>query len=70
MPYYPDDLRDDSVHGDVILDVQVSPEGDVIGVWLISSEPDVFGNLATGAVRDWRFDPVPSKVRVSIRFLP
>ena len=70
MPYYPEDLRDDSVHGDVILDVQVSPEGDVIGVWLISSEPDVFGNLATGAVRDWTFDPVPSKVRVSIRFLP
>ena len=67
-PYYPGDLRDESVGGQVELDVQLSSAGDVIGVWLIWASPDVFGNLATGAVRNWKFDPVPAKIRIVLRF--
>ena len=69
-PYYPGDLRNASVGGQVELDVQLSSVGDVIGVWLISASPDVFGNLATGAVRNWKFDPVPAKIRIVLRFTP
>lgn len=70
VPYYPSDLQRDAVAGDVVLDVQLSIEGDVVGLWLISSVPEILGNLATSAVRSWKFDPIPSKVRVVISFVP
>src|SRR5262249_13529951 len=51
MPYYPAELLAEKVGGEVVLDVQVTEEGKVGGIWLISSTPEVFGNLATASVR-------------------
>ena len=70
LPYYPDDLKEDSGGGEVVLDVQLSPEGDVMGVWLIEATPDIFGNLASVALRDSKFEAVAAKIRVIVRFLP
>ena len=70
LPYYPEDLKADSVGGEVVLDVQLSPEGDVMGVWLIDATPDIFGGLASAALRDCTFEAVATKIRVIVRFLP
>jgi TonB family protein len=69
-PYYPAELLDQKLSGEVILDVQVTDEGRVGGVWLVSSQPDVFGSLATASVRQWQFEPVPTKIRVVLDFKP
>ena len=69
-PYYPDDLLEQKVRGEVVMDVQVTPEGDVGGLWLVSSVPDVFATLATNAVRQWKFEPIPTKIRVVLDFKP
>ena len=52
------------------MEVQVTERGEVAGVWLVSADPDVFGTLATAAVREWRFEPIPSKIRVILDFKP
>lgn len=70
MPYYPDDLKADTGGGEVVLDVQLSPEGEVMGVWLIEAKPDIFGHLASAALRDCKFEAVAAKIRVIVRFLP
>ena len=52
------------------MEVQVTEKGDVAGVWLVSADPDIFGTLATSAVREWRFEPIPSKIRIVLHFSP
>jgi TonB family protein len=69
-PYYPADLAEQKLSGEVILDVQVTEAGKVGGVWLVSAMPDLFGTLATSAVREWEFEPLPVKVRVVLQFTP
>jgi TonB family protein len=69
-PYYPDELLAERLAGEVVVDVQVTEQGDVAGLWLVSAAPDIFGGLATAAVRDWKFDPLPAKIRVIVEFLP
>jgi hypothetical protein len=69
-PYYPPDLIDQKLSGEVVLDLQVTEEGKVGGVWLVSSMPDVFGSLATASVRQWQFESVPAKIRVILEFQP
>jgi TonB family protein len=69
-PYFPLELLQERVSGEVVLDVQVMDDGEVSGLWLISSDPDVFGTLATAAVRQWKFDPVQAKVRIVVDFKP
>jgi TonB family protein len=69
-PYYPPELLEQKSSGKVVMEVQVTDKGDVAGVWLVSAEPDVFGTLATSAVREWRFEPIPSKIRVVLNFAP
>src|SRR5947209_8592143 len=54
-PYYPLELTEKKVSGEVVVDVQVTGQGDVGGMWLISAMPDVFATLATAAIRDWKF---------------
>jgi TonB family protein len=69
-PYYPADLLEQKISGEVIVDLQVTEEGKVGGVWLVSSLPDVFGSLATASVRQWQFEPVSAKIRVVLEFKP
>ncbi len=70
QPYYPADLLHEKQAGKVVLDVQVTDQGRVAGVWLISSVPEVFGSLATEAVRSWEFEAIPSLIRVVLQFVP
>jgi TonB family protein len=69
-PYYPAELLEQKQSGEVVLDVQVTDEGTVGGIWLISATPDIFGTLATAAIREWKFEPLPAKIRVVLEFLP
>lgn len=69
-PYYPEELLKQNVGGEVVLEVQLAETGDVGGIWLISAAPDIFANLATSAVRLWKFEPVPAKITVVIEFVP
>jgi TonB family protein len=69
-PYYPMDLLDQKLSGEVVVDVQVTEEGKVGGIWQVSASPDVFANLATAAVRQWEFEPIASKIRIVVRFKP
>ena len=69
-PYYPVDLLDQKLAGEVVIDVQVTEDGKVAGIWLVSAAPDIFESLATVAVREWRFDPVPAKIRIVLEFKP
>jgi len=70
VPYYPPELLDQKVGGEVVLDVQVTEPGKVSGIWMISATPEIFGNLATAAVRDWEFEPIAGKIRVVVKFKP
>ena len=69
-PYYPAELLEQKQPGEVVLDIQVTNEGTVGGIWLVSATPDIFGTLATAAIRQWRFEPIPAKIRVVLEFLP
>jgi len=69
-PFYPSELLDQKLAGEVVLDLQVTEEGKVGGVWLVSAVPEVFANLATSSVRQWRFEPAPAKIRIVLQFRP
>jgi hypothetical protein len=69
-PYYPQELLDEKVSGDVVMDVQVTDEGKVGGVWLVSATPEIFSTLATSAVRQWEFESIATKIRVVLKFQP
>jgi TonB family protein len=69
-PFYPPELVAEKLSGKVVLDVQVTHEGRVGGIWLVSASPDIFGNLATAAVREWEFERVPAKIRIVLSFEP
>jgi TonB family protein len=58
------------VSGEVVLEVQVTDEGKVGGVWLVSASPEIFESLAAAAVREWEFEPINTKVRIVLRFTP
>ncbi len=69
-PYFPQELLSERQSGRVVVDVQVAENGEVAGLWLISASPEVFSALATAAVRDWKFEPLPAKIRVVVQFIP
>jgi len=69
-PYYPAELRAQGLSGEVVVDVQVTNEGKVGGIWLVSSTPEVFSSLATTSIRQWEFEPVAAKIRVVLQFNP
>ena len=69
-PYYPPELLSERVSGEVVLEVQVTDEGKVGGVWLVSASPEIFESLAAAAVREWEFEPINTKVRIVLRFTP
>ena len=63
-------MLDQKLAGEVVIDAQVLEDGKVAGIWLVSAAPDIFESLATAAVREWRFDPVPAKIRIVLEFKP
>lgn len=69
-PYYPPELLEQKVGGEVVVEVQITEQGKVGGLKLVSAMPDLFDTLATAAVRDWEFEPLPVKVRILVRFKP
>jgi TonB family protein len=69
-PYYPTELLEQKVGGEVVVDVQITEQGKVGGLTLVSAMPDLFDTLATAAVRGWEFEPLPVKVRILVRFKP
>ena len=69
-PYYPPELLAENVSGEVVLDVQVSEDGKVGGIWLVSATPETFSSLVTSCIRDWEFEAVPAKIRIVFRFKP
>jgi tetratricopeptide (TPR) repeat protein len=69
-PYYPVELLDQRLSGEVIVEIQVTEEGKVGGIWLVSAMPEIFGSLATASLRDWEFEKIPTKIRVVLGFNP
>jgi tetratricopeptide (TPR) repeat protein len=69
-PYYPVELLNQKLSGEVVVEVQVTAEGKVGGIWLVSAMPEIFGSLATASLRDWEFERVSTKVRVVLGFNP
>jgi TonB family protein len=69
-PYYPVELLSEKLAGEVVMDIQVTEDGRVAGLWLVSAAPDIFANLATSAVRQWKFEPLSAKIRVVVEFTP
>ena len=67
-PYYPAELLEQRLSGEVVLDLQITDEGRAGGVWLVSATPDIFGSLATAAVRQWQFEAVSARIRVVLDF--
>ncbi len=69
-PFLPPELLEERKPGRVVLDIQVSETGDVGALWQISATPEIYSGLAISAVRDWKFDSVPGKIRVIFQFIP
>ena len=69
-PYYPLELLDQKLSGEVVVEVQVTAEGKVGGIWLVSAVPEIFGSLGTASLRDWEFERIPTKIRVVLTFSP
>ncbi len=70
-PDLPEELIEEHASGTVEMDVQLTETGDVGGVWLISSTPEVLSSVATAVIREWKFDAgAGGKIRVVFQFLP
>src|SRR6185436_8901538 len=69
-PFFPEELLKERLKGRVVIDVVVSDTGEVSGLFLISSAPEIFSVLATSAVREWKFEPVAAKIRLVLQFVP
>ena len=69
-PYYPAELIEQKLSGEVVVDVQITDEGKVGGMWLVSATPEIFGSLATNAIRQWKFETLPAKIRIVMQFIP
>ena len=69
-PFLPPELLNDRKPGRVVMDLQISETGEVGALWQISATPEIYSGLAISAVRDWKFDAVPGKIRVVFQFIP
>jgi TonB family protein len=67
-PYYPEELLEQKLAGEVVVDVQVTDQGNVAGMWLVSATPEIFSSLATTAIRQWKFEAIPAKIRIVMQF--
>ncbi len=75
-PDYPLHAKNSRLTGKVVLEFQISSDGTVSNVVVVTSEPEgVFDDAAVKAVSKWRFKPamvgetpVHTKVKVPIKF--
>jgi TonB family protein len=73
-PEYPADARQRNIHGAVVLDVQIGPNGSVQDVKVMSGPPEL-AQSSIDAVKQWRFkprlvngSPVPMQTNVTLNF--
>ncbi|MBK8858709.1 MAG: TonB family protein [Opitutaceae bacterium] len=76
-PYYPKQLRDAGIKGEVVVEVTVDRYGGVSSPRVIRSDRAELDMLAIEAVLSWQFDPavvnnqvVPSTTQVTVKFDP
>jgi TonB family protein len=68
-PAYPKDALAQNVSGKVVLEIDVDAKGNPVAVTVVESEPaGVFDASAVAAAKEWKFNPVPGRIRVPIRF--
>jgi TonB family protein len=68
-PAYPKDALAQNVSGKVVLEIDVDAKGNPVTVNVVESEPaGVFDASAVDAAKAWKFNPVPGRIRVPIRF--
>jgi len=63
-------LLNQRVGGKVVVDVQITDQGEVAGMWLISALPEVLTDLATTAVHDCKFNSAAERIRIVVQFIP
>lgn len=73
-PEYPADARQRKIHGTVVLDVQIGPDGAVQDVKVLSGPPEL-AQSSIDAVKQWRFNPrlvngspVPMQTNITLNF--
>jgi TonB family protein len=68
-PAYPKEALAQNVSGKVVLEIDVDAKGNPVAVAVVESEPaGVFDASAVDAAKAWKFNPVPGRIRVPIRF--
>ena len=68
-PAYPKEALAQNVSGKVVLEIDVDAKGNPVAVTVVESEPaGVFDASAVAAAKEWKFNPVPGRIRVPIRF--
>jgi TonB family protein len=68
-PAYPKEALAQNVSGKVVLEIDVDAKGNPLAVTVVESEPaGVFDASAVAAAKEWKFNPVPGRIRVPIRF--
>ena len=55
-PQYPDEARAKHIEGSVILETEISPEGSVEDLKVVSGDP-LLAAAATDAVKEWKYKP-------------
>jgi TonB family protein len=67
-PVYPASLKHRGISGRVIVEFVVSPNGEIVSPFVVSSTDDAFKSPAIAAIRQWRFKPgLLNGERVSFR---
>jgi TonB family protein len=74
VPTYPPLARETRVHGEVVLDVDISKEGTIEGLRTVTGHPMLIP-AAVDAVKQWRYkpyllngEPVPVQTQVTVNF--
>ena len=74
VPTYPPLARETRVHGEVVLDVEISKEGTIEGLRTLTGHPMLIP-AAIDAVKQWRYkpyllngEPVPVQTQVTVNF--
>lgn len=71
-PHYPDEARAKHIEGSVVLVTEISPEGAVESMKMVSGDP-LLATAATDAVKRWKIQtlsrkPIAGETQVTVRF--